>query len=152
MRLTRFSSYLTIAAVLAACWTLPRAWAGPQHSTLCSNIADVLPEDEKVFPFTCSCTLLGYTLSSVACQKSIDTTPGHQKCSGNSIVIDCNPDGEVSILRQDYKCECKIVGPDVTIGNVKIGIGPAVATCEKDGGPYPNGTVSDAEASPCHWN
>jgi hypothetical protein len=152
MRLTRSSTYLTIAAVATACWVQPTAWAEPQHSTLCSNIADVPPKDEVVFPFTCSCTLLGYTLSSVACQKSVDSTPGHQKCSGSSLVIDCSPDGEVSILRQDYKCECSVVGPDVSIGGVTIGIGPAVAKCLKDGGPYPNGTVTDAEAIPCHWN
>lgn len=149
----------TRIVVVAAAWVSvmtvyagAAAMQGHQGETECSDIVDVPAKDVPNQPYSCQCTLLGWVLSSVPCQKSIDTYPAHQKCQGSSLVVDCEPDDEMPVTRQSYKCLCEVTGPDVQVGNIKVGIGVAVAKCEPEGGPQNAGTVTDAMAEPCHVN
>ncbi len=121
----------------------------------CQDYYDVNAGDVRNGPMTCSCDTLflgvfNVGTHSVDCQRSIDTYPAHGHCGGPSDLIDCQQFGTVTVTRQNYKCKFEINGPSVSVGDVEIGLGTCLASCETQGPSIQNGSHSTSVALNCN--
>ncbi len=146
-----------VAAVAALCaWSAPaRSAPKPVETASCIEPTWIPTDIRRIGPYTYTCRtyFLGIVVhtSTVSCQTSIRTTPGHYKCSDAiSETVDCL--GSVNSViesTQKYKARCKgQTGLNIEVGGVEIGIDWWEAVCEVDGAPI-NVVMMTDSSIPC---
>lgn len=143
-----------LAALLS--WVMP-ANSGPSVAPGDCKYPEWVPTeilDIGPYTYTCKTYFLGILVhtSTVTCQRSTRTTPGHYKCTSTpSASVDCiGGVNNVIETTQPYKARCKSsTGLSIEVGGVQIGIDWWEAVCEKDG-PAINAVKTTDSSVPCN--